>query len=215
MKLDFGIGRKKHIFINMQNEVFTGNVLDIGTDNYGIIYSIYKKFNDDVSVEYIHGKEENRFIEKDSYDNCIMLFSLSNIWLKLNKESFFKDIKDYLKENGTLHIWDINKGYSKVFNAKIKILLSDKIIKEINIADFNIFKDNSKECILKLLKKYFKIIDLKSSDNIYYIKCQKINNKEQVELEKGSTEYENSTDRDKLKVYSLESGSKIFKSIHK
>ncbi|MDU7252170.1 MAG: class I SAM-dependent methyltransferase, partial [Clostridium sp.] len=30
------------IVINMENEIFRGNLLDVGTDNYGIIYNIYK-----------------------------------------------------------------------------------------------------------------------------------------------------------------------------
>lgn len=215
MKFDFEIKNKKNIFINMQQEVFTGNVLDIGADNYGIIYNLYKKYNEEASIEYVHGKEEKKFIEKGNYDSCIMLFSLSNIWLKLNKKGFFKDISEYLKENGILHIWDINKGYSKIFNAKIKVLLSDKTIKEINVSDFNVFKDNSMEAVVKILEKYFKIIDLKSSDNIYYIKCQKINKKEFVDAEKGSTENESSTHRGKLKVYSHKLSSKVFKGLHK
>lgn len=214
MKLDFNINNKKNLFINMQQEVFTGNVLDIGMDNYGIVYNLYKKYNDEASIEYIHGKEEKNFIEKNSYDSCIMLFSLSQIWF--NKNNFIKDVSEYLKENGTLYIWDINKGYSKIFNAKIKVLVSDKIIKEINISDFNIFKDNSKETVIKVLEKYFKIIDLKSSDNIYYIRCQKkINKKTPIDIEKGSKGNEDSSYRNKLKVYSHKFSNKIFKSIYK
>lgn len=211
MKLDLKRDMKKDIFINMQQEVFTGNVLDIGMDNYGIIYSLYKKYNEEAALEYIEGKEESSLIEKEKYDSCILLFSLNNIWLKFNKKALFKKISEYLKENGVLHIWDINKGYSKLFNGKIKILISDKIIKEIEITDLNVLKDNSKEAVVKLAQNYFKIIDLKCSDNIYYIKCQK----QTKESEKGSTEHEDNTYRNKLKVHSQQLRDKVFKGLHK
>lgn len=66
----------KDIFINMEKEIFKGNLLDIGMDNQGIIYNIYKEFNDNVNVEYVSGKEEGKNIKEDYYDNCILLFSL-------------------------------------------------------------------------------------------------------------------------------------------
>lgn len=211
--------RRKDIFINMQQEVFTGNVLDIGADNYGIIYSLYKQYNDGAAIEYVHGREERGLIEKGSYDSCILLFSLNNLWLKFNKRKFIKDISEYLKQNGVLHIWDIDKGYSKFFKAKIKILLPDKKIKEINITDANIFKDTSKESTLKMLKQFFEIIDLKSSDNIYYIKARKLSadytKQHEDRAEKGSTDVKNSTSWNKLKVCSQQFSNKILKSLYK
>lgn len=59
----------KDIFINMEKEIFKGNLLDIGMDNQGIIYNIYKEFNDNVNVEYVSGKEEGKNIKEDYYDN--------------------------------------------------------------------------------------------------------------------------------------------------
>lgn len=175
MKLSIAKNEKKEIFINMQHEIFKGNVLDIGTDNYGVIYNLYKQYNDETSVEYVHGKEESKDIKKGNYDNCVMLFSLNNIWFKFNKRNFIKDISEYLKQDGILHIWDINKGYFKYFNAKIKILLPGRKIKEIDIRDLNFFKDISKESTINIIKEYFEVIDLRASDNIYYIRAKKIN----------------------------------------
>jgi hypothetical protein len=43
-------------------------------------------------------------------------------------------------------------------------------MKTIEIKDYNILKDTSKENLIKLLQQYFEIIDLRASDNIYYIK---------------------------------------------
>lgn len=161
---------KQEIFINMEKEMFKGNLLDIGNDNYGIVYNLYKQYNEEANLEYIHGRENKEEVEKEFYDNCVLLFSLNNIWTKYNRKSLFKEIHKCLKEDGTIHIWDIDKGYGKLFNAKIKILLPDRKMKTIEIRDYNILKDTSKKNLIKLLQQYFEIIDLRASDNIYYIK---------------------------------------------
>lgn len=164
---------RKTVFINMEKEVFRGNVLDVGLENYGIVYNIYKQYNDDVNVEYVSGKEDQKNIKEEFYDSCILLFSFSSIWLKTNKKKFVKDIYRYLAKDGLLYIWDIDKGYRKVFNSLVKILVPERKLKEIKLRDLNVFKDNSKENTIKLLKDYFDILDLKSSDGIYYMKARK------------------------------------------
>lgn len=193
------------IIINMQREVFTGNVLDIGDENHGIIYNIFKHYNEDATLEYVSCRDENSVIEKNSYDNCIMLFSLSDIWLKTNKKEFIKEVHKFLKDTGIIHIWDIDKPYLKPLKCSIKILLPEEKIKIINIKEFNVFKDTSKESVLKLIKDYFEVIDFKCSDNIYYIKAKK----------KGSTVNEISTGGNKFKVRTQQFSNKIFKSLHK
>lgn len=93
----------------MENEIFRGNLLDVGTDNYGIIYNIYKQYNEDSNLEYINGAEEKENIKEGYYDNCILLFSFSNIFFKKNRMSLIRDIYRYLKEGGNVYIWDIDK----------------------------------------------------------------------------------------------------------
>ncbi|WP_087877521.1 hypothetical protein [Clostridium autoethanogenum] len=165
----------KDIFINMEKEIFKGNLLDIGMDNQGIIYNIYKEFNDNVNVEYVSGKEEGKNIKEDYYDNCILLFSFNKLWVKFKKKNFIKDIYNHLAKNGTIHIWDIDKGYGKIFYADIKILIPEGKLRKIKIRDFNILKDNSKESTLRLLDNYFKILECRNSDGLYYIKAEKKN----------------------------------------
>ncbi|WP_333859888.1 class I SAM-dependent methyltransferase [Clostridium sp.] len=165
----------KSIFINMENQIFRGNLLDVGLHNEGIIYNVYKEFNDNINVEYINGKEEEENIKEDYYDNCILLFSFNKLWLNFKKKNFIKDIYKYLKEEGLLYIWDVDKGYNKIFNGYVKILIPGGKIKKIKIRDFNILKNNSKENTVKILDKYFKVLDLKNSDGLYYIKAQKKN----------------------------------------
>ncbi|MGO5072801.1 class I SAM-dependent methyltransferase [Clostridium sporogenes] len=161
------------IVINMENEIFRGNLLDVGTDNYGIIYNIYKQYNEDSNLEYINGAEEKENIKDGYYDNCILLFSFSNIFFKKNRMSLIRDIYRYLKEGGNVYIWDIDKKIKETFNGKIKILLPGEKVKNISIKDLNLLKDSSIDTTIKLLEPYFEIKDLKSSDGVYYIKGKK------------------------------------------
>lgn len=189
----------------MEREVLTGNVLDIGNENHGIVYSLYKHYNDDAAIEYVSGKEGSRELVKNSYDTCILLFSLGNIWLRPNKRRLISDIYDYLKEKGVIYIWDMDKPLNKYFNASIEVVLPNNKIKLFKLSEFNLLKDSSKENVLKLLKDYFEIIDFKHSNNIYYIKAQK----------KGRKPNEGSIGRNKFKVYTQQLGHKVSKSLHK
>ncbi|AJD32619.1 class I SAM-dependent methyltransferase [Clostridium sporogenes] len=181
------------IVINMENEIFRGNLLDVGTDNYGIIYNIYKQYNEDSNLEYINGAEEKENIKEGYYDNCILLFSFSNIFFKKNRMNLIRDIYRYLKEGGNVYIWDIDKKLKETFNGKIKILLPGEKVKNISIKDLNLLKDSSIDTTIKLLDPYFEIKDLKSSDGVYYIKGKKKINTNTKEDEKGKEEINEST----------------------
>ncbi|MCW6110377.1 class I SAM-dependent methyltransferase [Clostridium sporogenes] len=182
------MGIINEIVINMENEIFRGNLLDVGTDNYGIIYNIYKQYNEDSNLEYINGAEEKENIKEGYYDNCILLFSFSNIFFKKNRMSLIRDIYRYLKEGGNVYIWDIDKKLKETFNGKIKILLPGEKVKNISIKDLNLLKDSSIDTTIKLLDPYFEIKDLKSSDGVYYIKGKKKINTNTKEDEKRKEE---------------------------
>ncbi|EJO5345997.1 class I SAM-dependent methyltransferase [Clostridium botulinum] len=183
----------KEVVINMENEIFRGNLLDIGTDNYGIIYNIYKQYNEDSNLEYINGAGEKENIKEGYYDNCILLFSFSNIFFKKNKINLICDIYKYLKEGGNVYIWDIDKKIKETFNGKIKILLPGEKVKNICIKDLNVLKDSSIDTTKKLLEPYFEIKDLKSSDGVYYIKGNKRTNNNIKEEEIRKEEINEST----------------------
>jgi len=163
----------KEIFINLEKEIFRGNILDVGLDNYGVVYNIYKQYYDNVNVEYLSGNEEKESIKEGFYDSCILFFSFSSMWLKINRRKFIKDICRYLNKDGLLYIWDIDKGYTRTFNATVKIVIPEKKMRQIKLRDLNVFKDTSKKNTIKLLEEYFNIVDVKSSDGIYYIKASK------------------------------------------
>jgi len=164
---------KKEIFINMEKEVFIGDVLDIGFENHGIVYNLYKKYNEVTAVEYINGKEEKFHLKEGGYDSCVMLFSFNDIWFKKDKRKLLKEIFTYLKRDGYIYIWDVDKGFKSTYIANIKIFLPERKIREIKIRDINILKDNSKENMLKLMEENFDIVDFKVLNNIYYIKGKK------------------------------------------
>ncbi|EKO1912481.1 class I SAM-dependent methyltransferase [Clostridium botulinum] len=187
------MGIINEIVINMENEIFRGNLLDVGTDNYGIIYNIYKQYNEDSNLEYISGAEEKENIKEGYYDNCILLFSFSNIFFKKNRMSLIRDIYRYLKEGGNVYIWDIDKKLKETFNGKIKILLPGEKVKNISIKDLNLLKDSSIDTTIKLLDPYFEIKDLKSSDGVYYIKGKKKINTNTKEDKKRKEEINEST----------------------
>lgn len=164
---------KKEVFISLEKEIFKGNLLDIGFSNHGIIYNIYKQYNDDSSIEYLEGKEEKIRIEEGQYDVCAMFLALSDMKFTLSKKKLIKDIYKFLKPDGLLYIWDIDKGFVKAFNSIIKVVLPDKSTKQVSLRDFNILKNSSKENTMKILQPYFEILTLKNSDNIYYMICKK------------------------------------------
>jgi hypothetical protein len=172
---------KKQIVINMEKEVFKGNVLDIGYKNTGIIYNVYKHLNEDANIEYINGDDEKENIKKGEYDSCILLFSFSCILNNKSREVLLNDIYSYLKSDGILYIWDIDKGIGEIFRGIIKILVPDRKIMNIKINNFNVLKDSSVNNAQKLLEKKFKLLTSITSDKIYSIKAIKKELKNEVE----------------------------------
>lgn len=165
---------KKEAFINLEKEIFKGNLLDIGFSNHGIIYNIYRQYCDESSsVDYLEGKDGKKRIEEGVYDTCALFLTLCDIKFTHNKIKLIQDIHRYLKNEGLLYIWDIDKGFVKIFNSRIKILLPDKSTKQIFLKDFNVFKNSSKENTMKVLQPYFEILTVKKLDNIYYMVCKK------------------------------------------
>ncbi|RXI55418.1 class I SAM-dependent methyltransferase [Clostridium tetani] len=164
--------KDESIEINIDQEVFEGNLLDVGFHNKGILYNGYKYFNKEVDVGYINGREEKDLIEKNFYDNCTLMFVLNSINFKKSKEKLFKEVKEYIKKDGYIYIWDIDKGFKKCFNNKIVIKLPNNIQKDFYVKNFNILKDNSQESTVKILEKYYDILDIKNEFGIYFIKAR-------------------------------------------
>ncbi|WP_242947049.1 hypothetical protein [Clostridium haemolyticum] len=84
-----------------------------------------------------------------------------------------KKIYDYLKEDGIVYIWDIDKGYGRIFNNKIKVTMLNDVEKEINFKEFNILKNSSLNSIKDVLNNFFDIIESRCLNRVYYIKARK------------------------------------------
>lgn len=161
------------IHINLEKLVISGNVLDVGIKNYGIIYNLYKHYNDEIAVDYFEGKNEKNNIQHQCYDNCILFFTLHQLLTGRKKELLIQELCCMLKEEGCIFIWDIDKGIKSIFNSKIKVQLPNKTTKEFRVTDFNYLKNNAKEKIKAIIEKYCEIEEYSYSNNLFYMKAKK------------------------------------------
>jgi hypothetical protein len=165
---------KNTILINLENENLSGNVLDVGFYNYGITYSLFKNGYDEISVDYLQGKDEKENIEVDFYDSCIVFFALSSIWSKYKRKKILIDLMKNIKKDGIIYIWDLDKPYGKIFSNRLKVILPGGEIKIIKLKELNLLKDTSFNTTKRIVEKYFEISECTCSDNIYCIKGKKI-----------------------------------------
>lgn len=162
-----------NIFVSLEKEVFRGNILDVGLDNNGVIYNVYKYYDEELDVDYLEGRENTENMKSDYYDSCILFFSLHNIVNGRDKKKLFEHISECLRNNGYVYIWDIDKKPLQTFRGNIKVSLPDKTLKDFKINCLNPFTNNSKEKIINVLKEFFEVLDIKHSDNIFSIVCKK------------------------------------------
>lgn len=178
---------QKEIILNLIEQKFNGNILDIGFFNNGIVYNIIKNNQEPYSLEYFHNESKNININHDFYDSSVLFFSFSEIIFRANRRKLLLKIYDGLKEGGILHIWDKKKDLGKTYNNKVKILLPQDKVKEIIIKDYNIFNNISNKSIKNLLCSKFDIIEEIDEGEIFYIKAQKRRRKNNEETKSSSS----------------------------
>lgn len=179
----------KTLVINMENIELKGDVLDVGEKNLGVIYNLSKDIEDELSLDYIDNGSKIELQERE-YDACTFFFELNRFWTNIEREKLIRDVSGYLKENGEILIWDINKERGKVFNNKIKVILPRENIKEFTFKNMNILSSSNVEEIKKILEKYFKIEETKTWEDIFFIKGRKLNAKvkeEEISKYEGTT----------------------------
>lgn len=111
-----------------------------------------------------------------------------------------------MKDNAVLYLWDVDKSIFQTFRRSIRIVLPGAKIKDIEVNDFNVLSNNSCKKICNMMSQYFKIIDVKCSNDLYYIKAEK----KEGNFNEKSTSYSN-----KFSIYTQQLGSEIFKGIRK
>lgn len=192
----------REVMLDMSNINFKGNTLDVGIDNYGIIYNILKQTEDEISVDYYVEDFNDEY--RNQYDNGVLFFSLSQI-NKKNMDDVLKNIWNNIRFGGNLYLWDREKNKKETVNDKINVIMPNGEEKEIKFIDNSISSEFNIENTKKTLEKYFEIQETRVCDKILFMKA----------IKRGSIKDEDTTDSNKLKVHSQQLSSEVSESIHK
>jgi hypothetical protein len=166
----------KTLVIDLEDITLTGDILDVGEKNLGIIYNISKDAKEELSLDYVSSETKVELKDR-KYDACTFFFELNKMWTSLEKEKLIREVSSYLNEFGEIFIWDINKERGKVFNNKVKVILPNGKVKEVIFKNLNILLSSNIEEIKKILEKYFKIEETKVWEDVFFIKGKKLINK--------------------------------------
>lgn len=163
----------KTLVINLEDFKLQGDILDVGEKNLGIIYNISKEAQDELSLDYV--SSDNKIELKNiKYDACTFFFDLNKIWTSIEKEKLIREVSSYIKKDGEIFIWDINKERGKVFNNKVKVILPNGKVKEFTFRNLNILLSSNIKEIKKILEKYFEIEETKAWEDVFFIRGKKL-----------------------------------------
>ena len=162
---------KKTLVVNMNYVDIEGDILDLSCDENGVIYSISKDIEAELSVDYVDENSREK-LKGRKYDACTFFFNLNNMWRRRQKDSIIKEVKNYLKEDGKIYLWDVNKERGKKIDNKVEIILPNGKIKGGVLRNNNIFTSCNYEEILKILEKYYIIEDSKVWEEMFFIKAK-------------------------------------------
>ncbi|MBD7909949.1 MULTISPECIES: hypothetical protein [Clostridium] len=162
----------KKILINLNNVHIEGDILDVSRENSGIIYNISKDAEEEVSVDYVD-LDSRKILNRRTYDACTFFFNLNNILGGRKKESLIKEICGYLKEEGVIYIWDINKERGGFCDYNVNAVLPNGSVKEVVLKNYNPLITCKFEEIKKILEKYSEIEETKLWEDIFFIKAVK------------------------------------------
>ena len=159
----------KTIILNLLDIKLKGDVLDIG-ESYGVIYNISKDIEEELAIDFI---ESESSLKEETHDTCTMFFSLSSIWRDSIKEKLINDISKFIKKDGEIYIWDINKEIGSMFNNKIRAVLPSGKFKEFEFKNLNPMMKSNIDITKELIKDKFTIKEEKVWEDIYFIKAIK------------------------------------------
>lgn len=163
----------KTLVVSMNNINIQGDILDISCDNYGIIYNLSKDVLDEISLDYVD--ENNKKILYDrKYDACTFFFNLSKIFSKRKRDKMIKEVSKYIKKDGYIYLWDINKEIRKRVNNKIEIILPNGNVKTGMLQNNNPFIKCDFDEIIDSVQKYYVIEEKKVWEDMFFIKGRKI-----------------------------------------
>jgi len=159
----------KTLVINMQEVYIKGDILDVAKENTGIIYNISKRTEEELSIDYIDANNKN-ILRRSKYDACTFFFNINSIWGIKRRESLFKEVYSYLKENGEIYIWDIKKERGDFIDNNVEVMLPRNKLKTIELKNYNPLITCDFEEIKKILEKYYEIEETKMWEDIFFIR---------------------------------------------
>lgn len=175
----------KVLVLNMKDIKFDGDILDVSTDNAGVIYSISKEVEEELSIDYI---DEEDKLEKKKYDVCTFFFNINALWTPWRKDNLIKKVTSSLKDNGRIYLWDMSKNRGEIIDYKVKVILPHNKIKEVSFKNLNPLATCNFEEIQKILSKYYIIQEEKQWEDVFFISAVKKN-----DINRGEKIYENIT----------------------
>ncbi len=160
----------KVLVLNMKDIKFDGDILDVSSDNSGVIYSLSKEAEDELSIDYI---DEEDKLEKQRYDVCTFFFNINTLWTPWRKESLIKKVTSSLKDNGRIYLWDMSKNRGELIDYKVKVILPHNKIKEVSFKNLNPLAMCSFEEVQKIILKYYIIEEEKQWEDVFFISAVK------------------------------------------
>ena len=178
----------KQYELDLSEVNFSGDIIDIGKENYGIVYLLTKALDDETCVDY-YGEEDKI---SDVFNNVILFFNLCKIANNSSREELIEEAYNLLDEEGNILIWDYEKNLKEIANLKINVKLPKNTERSFNYKDFNILNKFTLEDGKKILEKHFFIEEIQLYDKIYFIKGKK----------KGRKQDENIVNSSEFKIHS-------------
>lgn len=89
----------KTIIINLEKVNISGDVLDVGEKNLGIIYNLTKEAQEEMSLDYVNSESKIQLKNRE-YDACTFFFELNKVWTSIEKEKIIKEVYKYIKLGG-------------------------------------------------------------------------------------------------------------------
>lgn len=161
------------IYINLEKEVFKGNVLDITYDNNSVIYNCNKYYDSFVEIGYLENNLKEKKENLNYYDTCVIFFSLTKIKSFDKKRELISHIYSLTKPGAYLYIWDLDKKPFSNFSGIVQISMPDKTIANMKLNDLNIMPQHGREEIKRAMEGYFHVEKEIKSKDVFKLICRR------------------------------------------
>ena len=162
----------KTLVVNKKYLELEGDVLDISQENAGFIYSISKDIEEELSVDYVD--ENNKgILNGRKYDACTFFFDLNKLWGNRKRKMLVKEVTSFIKDDGKIFLWDINKEMGDRVNNKVEIILPSGQVKGGLLRNNNPISSCTFEETIKIIEKYYIIEETKVWKEMFFIQGRK------------------------------------------